>query len=76
MVLVRGADDAMCRDMVNAPRTPAQTKGEVFKITLLAGDDAKTIECRDDTYILDAASEAGGSCHLLANTLKGGVHQG
>jgi 2Fe-2S type ferredoxin len=69
--LVVRAADKMCRDVVSVPSAPYQSKGETYKITFLgAGDEARVVDCADDTYILDAAEAAGLD---LPATCRGGI---
>jgi 2Fe-2S type ferredoxin len=66
------AADGLCRDKVSAPKGAPADKGDaVYTVTFLArGDAARTVSCRADQYILDAAEEAGLD---LPATCRGGI---
>ena len=52
--------DKMCRDVVSAPKDDFVGEGKSFKVTFLtAGDQSTTVDCPDDSYILDAAEAQG-----------------
>jgi len=71
VVAVRAAD-GFCRDKVNVDsRGSFQSQGKVYKLTFKGvGDEERVVECPDDTYILDAAEQAGLD---LPATCKSGI---
>lgn len=69
--VVRAAD-GFCRDKVNVDsRGSFQSQGKTFKLVFKGvGDEQKVVECPDDTYILEAAEQAGLD---LPATCKSGI---
>lgn len=52
--------DKMCRDVVSTPKKDFQSEGKSYKITFLTGSgEPATIDCPDNSYILDAAESQG-----------------
>lgn len=70
-VVVRAAE-GFCRDKVNVDsRGSFQSQGKVYKLTFKGiGDEERVVECPDDTYILEAAEQAGLD---LPATCKSGI---
>lgn len=70
-LVVRAADDGFCRDKVNLAKAPFKSEGKVYKLSFLGvGDQKMVVECPDDSYILDAAEQAGLD---LPATCRGGI---
>ena len=71
VVRASSSADGFCRDKVNAPKAAPVSKGVVFKVSFLGmNDQSVTIDCPDDSYILDAADKAGVD---LPATCRGGI---
>lgn len=70
-VSVRAAD-GFCRDKVNVDsRGTFKSQGKVYKLTFKGlGEEERVVECPDDTYILEAAEQAGLD---LPATCKSGI---
>lgn len=70
VVSVRAAD-GFCRDKVNVDsRGSFKSQGKVFKLTFKGVGEERVVECPDDTYILEAAENAGLD---LPATCKSGI---
>jgi ferredoxin len=70
-VAVRAAEigGTACRDKVGQ-RKEFKSQGKTYKLTFLASGEARTIDCPDDMYILDAADKNGID---LPATCRGGI---
>ncbi|CAG9462883.1 unnamed protein product [Pedinophyceae sp. YPF-701] len=68
--VVARAEDGFCRDKIS-DRKEVQGTGKTYKVTFLAGEgDSRTVDCPDNTYILDIAEENGIE---LPATCRGGI---
>jgi hypothetical protein len=55
----RAKAQKLCKDVISVPTREFQGSGKTYKVTLMSQGESKTIECADDTYILDAADANG-----------------